>query len=405
MVRLPAYRFYATSRAAAGVAMTLLQAVIAWQVYAISASAFDLGMIGLVRFVPSLAMSLIGGAVVDAYDRRAVLIVAQTVPLLATIAVLTAIATGHATLLFLYGIVLVTGLAASFENPARQVLLPAIVPRALFTRAITANSTLQSLASVTGAALGGALIAWGGVGFAYAVHGALVALALGAVVPLRVPAPVRTARGGVHLAAIREGIAFVWQRPVLLGAMTLDMFAVIFGGAKALLPVYAVDILHADAAGYGVLSASLEVGGLFMSLLLVALPAPSNTGRTLLASVAAFGLATILFGASPTLPLSVVAYAAVGMADQVSMVMRQNTIQLSTPDELRGRVTAVNSVFISASNQLGAVESGLVAAATNAVFAVVSGGAACLAVVGLVTWRIPALRTYRAHPLCPLRAR
>jgi hypothetical protein len=199
----------------------------------------------------------------------------------------------------------------------------------------------------------------------------------------------------VELAAIREGLAFVWHRPVLLGAMTLDMFAVLFGGARALLPVNATDVLHTDAVGYGVLSASLEVGTLIMALVLVTLPPPTNTGRVLLASVAAFGLATIVFGASVSLPLSVLAYAMVGMADQVSMVMRHNTIQLNTPDALRGRVTAVSSVFISASNELGALESGLVAAAAGAVFAVVSGGVACMGVVGVITWRIPSLRRYQ----------
>jgi MFS family permease len=178
--------------------------------------------------------------------------------------------------------------------------------------------------------------------------------------------------------------------------MTLDMFAVIFGGAKALLPIYAVEVLQTDATGFGMLSASLEVGALLMAVALVVLPTPTETGRTLLASVAAFGLATIVFGLSTSLPLSVLAYAAVGAADQVSMVMRQNTIQLATPDELRGRVTAVNYVFVNASNQLGAVESGIVAAATNAVFAVVTGGLACLAVVGFITWRVPELRRYRA---------
>jgi MFS family permease len=169
---------------------------------------------------------------------------------------------------------------------------------------------------------------------------------------------------------------------------------VLFGGARALLPVYAIDVLHADALGYGILSASLEAGTLLMAVVLLALPTPTSTGRVLLGAVAAFGLATVLFGVSVSLPLSVVAYALVGMADQVSMVMRHTTIQLNTPDALRGRVTAVSSVFISASNELGAVESGLVATLTSAVFAVVSGGLACLAVVGLITWRVPALRRY-----------
>lgn len=373
----------------------MVQAVIAWQVYAISGSPLDLGMIGLVRFVPSLVMSLVSGAVVDTYNRRTVLMLSQIVPLVATATVLWAIAVDQVSLLFLYGIVLVTGLASAFENPARQALLPSLIPRHLYTRALTVNSTLQSLAFVTGPALGGVLIAWRGEGFAYAVHGLLVLLALTVLIPLQGPVLAVGTRSGVKIAAIREGLAFVWQRPVLLGAMSLDMFAVIFGGAKALLPVYAVDILHTGAEGYGILSAALEVGALLMSIFMIVLPTPSRTGRTLLASVAVFGLATIFFGLSTWFWLSVLTYALVGMADQVSVVMRQTTIQLNTPDELRGRVTAVNSVFISASNQLGSVESGLVAAVTNATFAVVSGGVACLGVVALIAWRIPALREYR----------
>jgi hypothetical protein len=182
-----------------------------------------------------------------------------------------------------------------------------------------------------------------------------------------------------------------------LSAMTLDMFAVLFGGARALLPVY--DILHADAFGYGMLSSSLEAGTVLMAFILVALPTPIRTGRVLLIAVAAFGLATIAFGVSQSLVLSILAYAAVGMADEVSMVMRHNTIQLNLPDAIRGRVTAVSSVFVSASNELGAVESGLVAALTSATFAVVSGGLACLVVVGLVAWRVPALRAYRTRSI------
>ena len=196
------------------------------------------------------------------------------------------------------------------------------------------------------------------------------------------------------MLAICEGLAYVWQRSILLGAMTLDMFAVLFGGARALLPVYAVDILHADAVGYGILSASLDAGTLAMALLLMLLPIPRQTGRLLLLAVAAFGVATVLFGVSTALPLSIAAYALVGMADQVSMVMRHTMIQVNVPDALRGRVTGVSSIFISASNELGALESGLVAAATSAVFAVTSGGLACLLVVALIAWRVPSLRRY-----------
>ncbi|HLZ27194.1 MAG TPA: MFS transporter [Chloroflexota bacterium] len=393
VLRVPGFRQYATSRAASSVANSMLQAVVLWQVYAISGSTLSLGLVGLVGFISALLSSLIGGVVVDAYDRRLVLFASQTVPGLASLAMLAALATDHVSLGLIYFLVLVTEVASSFESPARQSILPALVPRGLYTRAMTTNSALSSVTSVTGPALGGVLIALGGVGHAYVVHAALVALALLTLVPLHLPAV--KVSGRIQLSAIQEGLVFVWNRKELLGAMTLDMFAVMFGGARALLPVYVVDVLHADALGYGMLSASLEAGTLLMAVFLVVVPPPTNAGRLLLISVAAFGLATVLFGVSTSLPLSVAAYATVGMADQVSMIMRQNTIQLSTPDVLRGRVTAVESVFISASNELGALESGLVATLSSAVFAVVSGGVACLIVVGLVAWRLPALRRYR----------
>jgi MFS family permease len=396
VLRVAGFRQYSVSRGASGLANSLLQAVILWQVYAISGSTLSLGIVGLVGFVAALLSSLIGGMVVDAYDRRVVLFVSQAVPGVCSLALLGAIGTDHVSLELIYAAVLVTGVASSFESPARQAILPALVPRRLFTRAMTTNSALSSVTSISGPALAGLLIAFGGVGHAYAVHATLVALAILALLRLHVPAA--RAAGRIHLEAIREGVAFVWHRKVLLGAMTLDMFAVLFGGARALLPVFAIDVLHADALGYGVLSASLEAGTLVMALVLVVLPPPTNTGRILLITVAVFGLATVLFGASTSLPLSVAAYALVGMADQVSMVMRQNTIQLSTPDALRGRVTAVESVFISASNELGALESGLVATFSSAPFAVVSGGLACMLVVAVVAWRIPALRQYQTHP-------
>jgi hypothetical protein len=245
---------------------------------------------------------------------------------------------------------------------------------------------------VTGPALCGVLIATYGIATAYVAHAILVVLASVSLLRLRGI----TGRGGarVGLPAVREGIQFVRERSELLGAMSLDMFAVLFGGARALLPVYAVDILHANAAGYGLLSASIEAGTLLMALVLLVLPTPTRVGRTLLIAVAIFGLATVLFGVSTSLALSAAAYILVGMADQVSMVMRDIMLQITTPDALRGRVIGVSSVFVSASNELGALESGLVAAATGAVFAVVSGGLACLLVVALIAWRVPSLRRY-----------
>ncbi|MBV9132212.1 MAG: MFS transporter [Chloroflexi bacterium] len=400
VLRVPAFRLYSVSRIGAAMAQSMLQAIIAWQVFALSGSALDLGLVGLVRFVPALALSLVSGAVVDTYDRHRILLVAQLVPALTSGIMLAAIVTGRDSLALVYGLVFIVGVASAFEGPARQTMIPALVPRNLFSRAMTLNSTLQSLSAVTGPALAGGMIAWRGIGLGYSVHLCLVLAAIMALAPVRTPrspSSSSSSRGGVRLSAVREGLGYLRSQPVVLGAMALDMFAVLFGGAKALLPIYAVDVLHADAAGYGLLTASLDIGSLIAATLMVALPVPTRTGRALLLSVVAYGLATMAFGLSVWLPLSVLLYAAVGAADQVSVVMRLNTIQLTIPDELRGRVTAVNFVFVNASNQIGGLESGLVAAATNAVFAVVSGGAACIVVAGIVAARVPRLREYEAH--------
>jgi MFS family permease len=402
VLRVSAFRRYSVSRVAAAIAQSMLQAIIAWQVFALSGSALDLGLVGLVRFVPALVLSFVSGVIVDTYDRRLILLGSQAIPAVTSALMLAAILSGAVTLPMVYVLVFFAGVSSAFEGPARQTMIPALVPRRLFPRAMTFNSTLQSLCAVTGPAVGGALIALQGVGLGYAAHLLLVLVSMVVLFPVRTPhssssPSLPRARGGVSLDAIREGLRFLKNQPVVLGAMTLDMFAVLFGGAKALLPIYAVDVLRADAVGYGVLTASLDVGSLIAAAFLVGLPVPKYTGWALLGSVAAFGVATMAFGLSTWLPFSVVAYAAVGAADQVSVVMRLNTIQLSIPDELRGRVTAVNFVFINASNQIGGLESGLVAAATSAVFAVVSGGMACLIVVAIIAARIPQLRSYQAR--------
>ncbi|MDQ6669567.1 MAG: MFS transporter, partial [Chloroflexota bacterium] len=277
VLHVPRFREYATSRAASSIANSMLQAVILWQVYVISGSTLSLGIVGLVGFVSALLSSLVGGVVVDAYDRRLVLFTSQTVPGLGSLAMLAAIVTDHVSLQLIYAVVLVSGLASSFESPARQAILPAIVPRRHYTRAMTVNSALSSVTSVSGPALGGLLIALGGVAQAYAVHAVLVGVALIALVPLHVPAIKATRR--MQISAVQEGLSFVWNRKELLGAMTLDMFAVLFGGARALLPVYAIDVLHADAVGYGILSASLEAGTLLMALILIVMRPPTNAGR------------------------------------------------------------------------------------------------------------------------------
>lgn len=393
-LRQPNFLLYAAGRVASGMAMTMLNAALAWQVYDISGSAFQLAMLGLARFGPSLGLTLVGGAVADGHDRRRIAMVAQLAPLITSVTLFLLTVSNAVELPIIYGLVLFVAIASSFENPARQAFLPQVVTRETFANAIVVSSTLQSFAFVTGPAVGGLLIGLVGVDGAYAAHTVLILISIVTLVFLKLREQ-DGARRAVSLAAIKEGVQFVRHRQVLLGAMTLDMFAVILGGATALLPIYAKDILKVGGLGYGILFASLDAGALLMSVALIFLPPIRNAGRALLVTVALFGLGTVVFGLSRSIYLSIATYMFIGMADQVSVVLRQTTVQLSTPDDLRGRVSSVNSLFIGASNQLGAVESGLVASVTNATFAVVSGGLGCIAVVGAVWAKMPDLRNYR----------
>ena len=385
---------YLASRFCAASAAMMLRAGIAWHVFALTDSPFHLGLVGLIQFAPALALMLVGGALADAYDRRRIMAAAQLVTLPCVAILGLATLRGTVTLPLVYATVVVVAAAGAFDSPSRAALLPTLVPRAIFPRAVTIAGANQALAFATGPGLGGLLIAAWGIGAVYAAYLALVVGSLVGLVFLRPAAQERLA-ARPSLAAIREGLVFVRRRQVVLGCMTLDMFAVIFGGAAALLPIYATDILHVGPRGYGLLSASLELGALATSLLLTLLPPIRHAGRALLVAVGVYGLATIVFGLSRWFPLSVAAYVLVGVADQVSVVMRSTAIQLSTPDALRGRVSAVNMMFIGASNQLGAAESGFVAALTSAPFAVVSGGLGCLVVLAVVATVLPELRAYR----------
>ncbi|MEX2238613.1 MAG: MFS transporter [Dehalococcoidia bacterium] len=392
----PSFALYAGSRFTSGMAMTLLQATVAFQIFQITDSALQLGLIGLVRFLPSFSLSLFAGAVADRYDRRLVAMAATVVPLLCSLALGITTATGVVTVGLIYGLIALVAVAAAFEAPARQALLPALIRREMLAAGITMGSTVQSLSFVTGPTVAGLVIATLSIDAAYFVHTALCVGSLVTLGSLRINSS-EFRRTAISVAGIKEGVAFVWQRQVLLGSMTLDLFAVIFGGASALLPIYALEILEVGPRGYGILAASLEAGALLMAIAMVLLPPIKKPGRALLFTVVAFALATIVFGLSRSFPLSIAAYMGVGMADQISVVMRQTTVQLATPDDLRGRVSSINMLFIGASNHLGAVESGFVAALTSATFAVVSGGVACLAVVGIVAAKMPELRRYEGE--------
>jgi MFS family permease len=390
----PDFRWFLVSRFCSATAMTGVRAAIAWHLYALTGSAFQLGLLGAVQFAPALGLALVGGAVADAYDRRRIAQITRLVSVAGSTLLAVASARGAASAPLLFAVVFLVACSTAFENPARVALLPLVVSRARFAGAVPIYSTFQALAFMTGPALAGAAIAAAGPAGAYAGAAALSLAAIAALARIRPRAP-EAERRRVSLRAIREGVAYVRSQPVLLGCMTLDMFAVIFAGATAMLPIYAEEILRVGPRGFGILSASLEAGALAMSVLLMIGRPIHAQGRALLVTVGVFGLATIAFGLSRTFWLSVACYALVGMADQVSVVMRSTIVQLTTPDALRGRVSSINMIFIGASNHLGAMESGFVAALTSATFAVVSGGVACLAIAAAVAVRVPELRRYR----------
>lgn len=389
------FALYAAARLWGSMAMMMMNAIILWQVYDLSGSALNLFLVGITRLIPTVSISLVGGAFADAHNRRVIVMTAQLAAMAASATLLFTTAQGIVSLPLIYAVVFCLSAASSFENPARQALVPQVVTPNAFAGAIVVNSTVQSLGFVTGGAMGGLILGEISIEAAYGTHMCLLAASLVLLSLLR-PRAIDGPRRSFSFESIKEGVSFVARRQVLLGAMALDMFAVIFGGAQALLPVYAKDILDVGGRGYGLLLASLDAGALIMAVTLIFRPQIQRAGRALLTTVAIFGILTILFGISRNFYLSLAIYMCIGMADQVSVVLRQSVIQLATPDELRGRVSSVSQIFIGASNQLSITP--LVASFTSATFAVVTGGIGTLAVVGVVGSRLPELRRYRIRP-------
>jgi len=394
---LPDVRYFVAARFFGMSGRSLLHATLAWHIFALTGSEFWLGIRGLVEFLPVIPVAMLGGAIADARDRRNVIWLARAASLLCAAALW--LGAGHTEhpLALILAAALGLAVTAGFEFPAGQALLPALVPREIFQNAVVLSAMVRNVAVVSGPLWMGFAIDAGGVRAAYLSSVVLHAVSLIALLGIR-PTGASATGARVSWAAVREGVGFVRRHPVLLGAMSLDMFAVILADPTVLLAVYAERILEVGPIGFGLLSAAIAAGTLLTTLLLLLRPAFARPGRTLLAAVFGFGAASALFGASSWLPLSLAALVAVGMADQLSMVARATLIQLSTPDALRGRVNAVNMVFIGASNEFGAAFTGFLAAATSAVFAVVAGGLGCLGVVAAVAVGLPELRRHRVAP-------
>lgn len=366
----------------------MLMLAVAWQMYDLTSSAWDLGLVGLFQFVPALLMALPAGHLADRLHRARIFAACMLAQ--ALVAALLVLSTqGHETTRgLILALSVVLGIARAFQMPAQQALTPVLVPPALLQRAISVSSVGMQLAIVGGPALGGVLYGAG----ASTVYGACLVLSLVSVaLTLTVRYRHVPAQHAATLASVFAGVAFVWRRQVLLGAMSLDLFAVLLGGATALLPIYARDILHIGPQGLGLLRAAPAVGALLMTLLLVRFPLQRHAGYKLLGAVAVFGVATLVFGLSDHFALSMCALAVTGAADSISVVTRLTLMQLDTPDEMRGRVSAVNSIFIGASNQLGEFESGATAALLGPVGSVVLGGVGTVLVAAAWLRLFPAL--------------
>ena len=369
---------YWVSRLTGGLSNQMLLVAIAWQMYEITGSAWDLGLVGLYQFVPALLLTLVAGQVADRFNRGHIILacfVAQAV----TSAVLWLAAVDgwlHRELLLVLSIVL--GAARAFQMPAQQALLPLLVTERLFPRAMAFSAGGLQVSVMGGPALGGFLFA-AGAPVVYGVCLGLMLLACGLMLRVKI-ASVAPSREPVTLETVLAGVVFVWRRKLLLGAISLDLFAVLLGGATALLPIYAKDILMVGPWGLGLLRAAPALGALVMSVVLTRWPLQEKVGRKLLLSVAVFGVAIMVFAVSTSFWLSMAALALSGAADMVSVVIRQTLVQLETPDEMRGRVSAVNTIFIGASNQLGEFESGATAALMGPVVAALVGGVGTIGV-------------------------
>ena len=394
-LRNPNFRWYVASLVALTLGTMIQATVVAWQVYDITRDPLSLGMVGLAEALPFIGAALYAGHVADLYDRKRLSLVAIAVQTVAAVLLL-AFALKPAVLAGgrvwpIYAIVFLSGLARSFLQPARTAMGAEIVPREVLPNAIAWRTSIWQFGAVVGPALGGVLYGFSGARLAYAVELGLCAagLALFAVIGYT-PAPV--VRAALSIGEnLTVGIRFLFTQPALLGAQVLDLFSVLFGGAPALLPIFANDILHVGPQGLGVLRAAPAVGAVLMSVIL-AHRKLRRAGRTLFLCVAAFGLCWVVFALSRSFWLSLALLAISGMVDNVSVVIRSTLLTVRTPPEMLGRVSAVNQIFIGSSNEIGSFESGVAARVLGTVNSVLLGGLVTLGVVGVTAWKTPALR-------------
>jgi len=390
--RIPAYRRYFSGNLVFILGLQMLKVAVGWEMYERTGSALNLGLVGLVQFLPQLLLVGVAGHITDIHNRKHVLMAA--VSLSATAALVLGInAAVKGPIFIMYACLFAAGTARAFWMPARSALLPRIVPLSIFSNAVSWNTSGFEISSFVGPAIGGFLIYYVGVTAVYVFNAVLMVSFV--LLLLRISYTHEPpARSALTLSSLLAGVRFIWKTKVVLSVMCLDMFGVLLGGATALMPIYAKDILHVGANGLGWLLAAPSAGA-FSSALIQAHRGPlRRAGRTILLAVTCFGAATIVFGISTFFPLSLAMLFALGVCDNISVVVRSTLVQITTPDDMRGRVSALNSLFIGTSNELGAFESGAVANLVGPVASVVLGGIGTIVVAGITAWLSPSLRQY-----------
>jgi MFS family permease len=388
------FALFWSARVMSSVAFQMMSVAIGWQIYSITHSAFALGLVGLAQFLPMFMLTLVVGHVADRYDRRTIAFVCQAIQGVAALTLCIATWRGVTDQALIYFIAAVAGSARAFESPSMSALLPNLIPRAQLQYATAWSTSANQTAQILGPAMGGLLYGLG----ALVVYGAVSVAFVGAallVSSIKIEQAVRM-RTPISFESLFSGIAFIRRKPVILGALSLDLFAVLLGGATALLPVFARDVLHAGPWALGVLRAAPAVGALAGSIYLAHFPLRQRAGTAMFGGVIAFGVATIVFGLSRNIIISMLALAVLGASDVISVVVRNSLVQLQTPDDMRGRVNAINSLFIGTSNQLGEFESGMTAGLFGAVPAVLIGGVGTIFVALLWMRLFPSLRATKS---------
>lgn len=387
LFRLKAFRNYWIARVTSSGAYQMQVVATGWSVYDLTGSAFDLGLVGLAQFLPKILLTLWAGAVADRLDRRRIAMVCTFVQLVTCSVLACGSGFGWLSRESIFGLIAIIGAARAFEMPTIQSMLPNIVDAASFPRALAMSTAATQIAIIGGPALAGVVFLTG-VTSVYVVAAGLFAVACSMMFLMPLLPPRNSAKSSESLWA---GLQFIAAKPVILGAVSLDLFAVLLGGATAMLPIFAKDILRVGPTGLGLLQAAPAIGALAMTWYLSRNPLQRGVGKRLFVSVAVFGVATILFALSTSFWFSISMLVTLGAADCISVVIRQSLVQLETPDDMRGRVSAVNSVFIGASNQLGEFESGTAAAIFGTVPSVVAGGIGTLLIVALWIRLFPTL--------------